>query len=890
MTFPSVASEASSQQDTDTTTHTVTMPSGVAAGNLLVAAVAFDARPSVSGGTMFDNWVQLVNTAHSGDLCALRVYYKTADGTEGASQTLTTGTAECSSHHVWRITGQASTVPEAAIFQGTTGTSLDPPSLNPTGWDVDDTLWLALSSSDDGAITVTGFPTSYTGTGQVNADSSADGVTLGYARRDNATASEDPSAFTVSATTAFCTATIAIRPQPDYPFLQAEGTQPANVTTGNLTVALPAHQADDILVAIVAIWAPNTAGSLAAIPTPTDWTKQAAVNFPATPDGEIAFFWRRATASGTTDPTFTRGASWDTGTDTAYGGRAFVVRGCIATGDPWDEFDPTAALTGANGAVDAVTVSAAKRTVIQFLGKTDDFVTAPTISGWTAGTQTEQVAGTDTSFGTFRKENVSASTSADASTVEAVAQGAYVFFGVSFKPPDTGTNASAGNASGAGSAPTSSTSVAPSAALAAGAGTAPTATPNVQPAAGAASGSGAAFPAGTSATTAAGAATGAGTAPGASASVAANAGVASGSGDALEATVSTGGPATNAPAGLAAGAGDVLAATASISPSAGEAQGTGTALGATSAVSASAGVASGTGAANAASPSVTASAGVAASSGTALGATGLGANQAAAGAAEGAGTASPATPGVAPTAGLAAASGAANQAATTIAGTAGVAEGAGAAQTGSVAVSAHAGAAEGAGTGEQATASTATQTQAPADLAEGTGTAGQPSTSVAATSGVATGSGAGLTAVGSVAPTAGVAAAAGSALEASVSAVPVVSALAGVGEAAGSAGQVSAAVAASAGLAAGAGTAEAPGSSSSAGAGVATGVGTTWPATVSLTARYTVLISAGGPWPAGTIDDPDAPSANGTVGPGTQGQATIDDPEPVTANAVMVSL
>lgn len=435
MAFPAIASEVSSQQDTNATDHTVTMPSGVQAGDLLVLAWAIDGRENVSG-QIPDNWVQIANTAHSGDLASIRVFTKVATGSEGASQTITITSAQCSAHHVWRITGATGT-PEAAIFQGNVDTSLDPPSLNPAAWDVEDTLWLALSSSDDATSTVTGFPSGYTGTGQVNADSSADGVTLGYARRTNAAASEDPGAFTISSAEGFCTVTVGVRPVADYPQLQAEGTQPANVTTGSLTLTLPAHQADDILVAIVAIWAPNTAGSLAAIPALASWTKQGAVNFPATPDGEIAFFWRRATASGTTNPVFTRGASWDTGTDTAYGGRAFVVRGCITTGDPWDEFDPTVALTGANGAVDAVTVSDTKRTVIQFLGKTDDFVTAPTLSGWTPGTQTEDVTGTDMSFGTFRKENVSASTSADASTVEAVAQGAYVFFGVSFKPPVT---------------------------------------------------------------------------------------------------------------------------------------------------------------------------------------------------------------------------------------------------------------------------------------------------------------------------------------------------------------------------------------------------------------------------------------------------------------------
>ena len=217
------------------------------------------------------------------------------------------------------------------------------------------------------------------------------------------------------------------------PTLQAEGAQ-NQVTTGTLTLTLPAHQTDDILVCIVLFWLPATVGSAATIPDLSGWTKAGSVMFPGTPDGEVAFFWRRAVSGAETNPTFTRGAGWDTGSDGIYGGRAHVVRGCVTTGDPWDELDPTVALTAANGACDAVTVSGSQRMVVQFLGKTDDFVTAPTISGWTAGSQTESTAGTDSSYGTFRKDNVSSSTTADASTVEAPAAGAYVFFGVSFAP------------------------------------------------------------------------------------------------------------------------------------------------------------------------------------------------------------------------------------------------------------------------------------------------------------------------------------------------------------------------------------------------------------------------------------------------------------------------
>jgi len=217
------------------------------------------------------------------------------------------------------------------------------------------------------------------------------------------------------------------------PTLQAEGAQ-NQVTSGTLTLTLPAHATDDILVSIVLFWLPATAGSAATIPDLAGWTKAGSVMFPGTPDGEVAFFWKRAASGAEANPVFTRGASWDTGTDGIYAGRAHVIRGCVTTGDPWDELDATVAHTTANQAVDAVTVSGSERMVVQFLGKTDDFATAPTISGWTAGSQTESGTGTDSSFGTFRKDNVSSSTAADASTVEAVVAGAYVFFGVSFKP------------------------------------------------------------------------------------------------------------------------------------------------------------------------------------------------------------------------------------------------------------------------------------------------------------------------------------------------------------------------------------------------------------------------------------------------------------------------
>lgn len=219
------------------------------------------------------------------------------------------------------------------------------------------------------------------------------------------------------------------------PTLFAQGSVAA-VTTGSLTVTLPSHQADDILLLCVVCWVPNTAGDAAQIPTPAGWALLGTqIGQPAgTRDGWSAWFWKRATSGAETNPVVSRGASWDTGTDTCFAGRAYTVRGCIATGDPWDAQAGAGPYTTANQAVAAVTVSGTERMVVQFFNSMDNQA-AGTISGWTAGTAATTATGTDAGFQTFRKDNVSASTGADASTAAAPAQGAYAYIGISFKPP-----------------------------------------------------------------------------------------------------------------------------------------------------------------------------------------------------------------------------------------------------------------------------------------------------------------------------------------------------------------------------------------------------------------------------------------------------------------------
>ena len=227
------------------------------------------------------------------------------------------------------------------------------------------------------------------------------------------------------------------------PTLFAEGATATGVTTGVPSVTIPTHQADDILI-VTAVFFTSSGTNQADVPTPTGWTlmvQQFTIDHLSafSDSGAIAIFYRRATGAGTT-VTLTRGSGWDTGTDTVFNARAYVVRGCINTGTPWDAIGCAPSVSGvayksADQNIPNVTVSGSERTVIIFGISSDNAAFAMTSSGWTAGTEDNDAGGLDSSFQTIRKENVSSSTTAQAATVSAPAQGGYGYFGVSFKPP-----------------------------------------------------------------------------------------------------------------------------------------------------------------------------------------------------------------------------------------------------------------------------------------------------------------------------------------------------------------------------------------------------------------------------------------------------------------------
>lgn len=217
MSFPTVAASNTSQQTSNSATHTVNLPTGIVSGNLLLVFFACDGNTTAEVTTPASGWETLFTQNVLADTAFLKVFYRFADGGEGSTITITTGATEQSNHISFRITGaHASEVPAfASTRPGSSSANPNPPSLNPANWDVEDTLWIALAAWD-GSPTGTGYPTDYTSnqiTVQNPVGSGSAGIIV--ATRELAAASEDPGTFTMSASEQWAAATIAVRPAAD---------------------------------------------------------------------------------------------------------------------------------------------------------------------------------------------------------------------------------------------------------------------------------------------------------------------------------------------------------------------------------------------------------------------------------------------------------------------------------------------------------------------------------------------------------------------------------------------------------------------------------------------------------------------------------------------------
>jgi hypothetical protein len=215
MSFPAIGSSNNNGTPANTTAPSMNLPSGIVAGNLLLGIIC----GPVGSYTWPAGWTEIL------DASALSAAYRIADGSEGASITITNTNSAPHAMFCYRITGtDGSRAPAAA--GGTAGSTAtpDPPSLTPP-WGSADNLWFAVVRRNSAAAP-TGFPTNYT-LSQINQADGGSTLEGSVGVRQLTASSDDPGTFAFAASATSMTATIAVKgasslvfnPNPMLPFL-----------------------------------------------------------------------------------------------------------------------------------------------------------------------------------------------------------------------------------------------------------------------------------------------------------------------------------------------------------------------------------------------------------------------------------------------------------------------------------------------------------------------------------------------------------------------------------------------------------------------------------------------------------------------------------------------
>lgn len=218
MAFPTVVTTSTYQSGVDAVTHTITLPTGIVAGNLLLVFTGNDgAADTASVTTPASGWTSLGNAVANalGDNGRGTWFYRWADGAEAATIVVTITSTESVAALCYRITGaDPATNPEMAGVAGPSSTANpDPPNLDPAGWAAEDTLWIA-SYCWDADISHTSYPANYTANQLTNRVAAATGFGVAAATRELNASAEDPGTGTISASEQWAAFTVAVRPAP----------------------------------------------------------------------------------------------------------------------------------------------------------------------------------------------------------------------------------------------------------------------------------------------------------------------------------------------------------------------------------------------------------------------------------------------------------------------------------------------------------------------------------------------------------------------------------------------------------------------------------------------------------------------------------------------------
>ncbi|NIA67782.1 hypothetical protein HBA54_04190 [Pelagibius litoralis] len=254
MAFPSTSNPTTSAFGTDTTTHNVSMPGTVNSGDLLITCFApymtsSDSITTPAGWTLLDSASHTITGINQ---IFAAWYAKVADGTEGGGTVnFATSVAATAAAQTYRVTdwfGSISGVEVAASAVTSGGTAPNPPSLSPS-WGAEDTLWITGGGAGDDDVAWTGAPTNYSNlTSVISGGGTDNGCSVGTARRELNSSTQDPSSFTLAANEGFVVQTLAVRPAAAAGAdVLPQGTH--QIEQGNVGLSRAMHTIDDGYIA-----------------------------------------------------------------------------------------------------------------------------------------------------------------------------------------------------------------------------------------------------------------------------------------------------------------------------------------------------------------------------------------------------------------------------------------------------------------------------------------------------------------------------------------------------------------------------------------------------------------------------------------------------------------
>ena len=218
MAFPTVQSRTETAVHPQSTTHDISMPATVDAGDLLLMFVAiFDPDSGTPTFTTPTGWTSIFDVANASNRSRHALFGKDADGTEDSTTVNVATNVTCvMAAVVYRITDWGGTLGshvEASSSPSTgNSSSPDPPAVTPTGG-ADDYLWIPSIGAYDDNISATSAPTDYTNLIDVLTGGGGNQSAQVYtAERQLNASTENPGTFSISSNESYAGMTTVVHP------------------------------------------------------------------------------------------------------------------------------------------------------------------------------------------------------------------------------------------------------------------------------------------------------------------------------------------------------------------------------------------------------------------------------------------------------------------------------------------------------------------------------------------------------------------------------------------------------------------------------------------------------------------------------------------------------